>query len=223
MKCYETGRARRVVPLQGMQEGGASPAKQRLPEEGNEAGAGAEAVFGIAGEVAAEHFFFVEEAEDDERDDEEKTRQRPPGAERERRENQHENRAEVHGMADEAIGSGGNDSLALLDLNGAGGEAVLLHHPKGEERAGEDEGFGKNREPKRDARPAEAMIQAGDEDRREGNPLGPAKDGFLRADGFLGAQAALHQLGIALEEIRRGKGHGEEQQRHKRPGLPIAE
>jgi len=36
-----------------------------LPEEGDEAGAGAETVVGIAGEVAAEHFFFVEEAEDD--------------------------------------------------------------------------------------------------------------------------------------------------------------
>ena len=41
-----------------------------LPEEGEEAGAGAEAVVGIAWEVAAQHFFLVEEAEHDQRDDE---------------------------------------------------------------------------------------------------------------------------------------------------------
>ena len=75
-----------------------------LPEEGEEAGAGAEAVVGIAGEVAAEHFFFVQEAEDDQRDDEEEARERPPGAEGHWREEQHENGAEVHGMPDEPIG-----------------------------------------------------------------------------------------------------------------------
>jgi len=61
------------------------PSIEKLPEEGEEAGAGAEAVVGIAGEVAAEHFFFVEEAEDDQRDGEEETRERPPGAQRTRR------------------------------------------------------------------------------------------------------------------------------------------
>src|SRR5206468_7188636 len=74
--------------------------KKMLPQEGEEAGACAEAVVGIAGEVAAEHFFFVEEAEDDQRDDQEEARERPTGAKRKRREEQHENSAEVHGMAD---------------------------------------------------------------------------------------------------------------------------
>src|SRR5439155_2152767 len=37
----------------------------KLPKEGEEAVASAEAVVGIAGEVATEHFFFFEEAEDD--------------------------------------------------------------------------------------------------------------------------------------------------------------
>jgi len=36
-----------------------------LPEEGEEAGARAEAVVGIAWEVVAQHFFLVEEAEHD--------------------------------------------------------------------------------------------------------------------------------------------------------------
>ena len=47
---------------------------EKLPEKGEEAGAGAEAVVRIAGEVAAEHFFFVEEAQHDQRDDEEEAR-----------------------------------------------------------------------------------------------------------------------------------------------------
>src|SRR6266481_596150 len=137
--------------------------REKLPEEGEEAGAGAEAVVGIAGEVAAEHFFFVEEAEDDQRDDEEEARQRPPGAKRKGREEQHENSAEVHGMADEPVGSRGNDFLPFFDLNGAGGETVLFHHPERDEIAGEHEELGKNRQPKRDARPAETVIQSGDQ------------------------------------------------------------
>src|SRR5258708_19777070 len=103
--------------------------REKLREEGEEAGAGAEAVVGIAGEVAAEHFFFVEEAEHDQRDDEEEARQRPPGAKRKRSEEQHENGAEVHGMADEPIGSSGNDFLSFFDLDVARGETVPFHNP----------------------------------------------------------------------------------------------
>ena len=44
--------------------------------------AGAEAVVGIASEVAAEHFFLVEEVEDHQRDHTEESRERPPGAKR---------------------------------------------------------------------------------------------------------------------------------------------
>ncbi len=139
------------------------PRQGKLPEEGEEAGAGAEAVVGIAGEVAGEHFFFVEEAEDDQRDDEEEAGERPPGAKRKRSEEQHENSAEVHGMADEPIGSGGDDFLAFFDLDGARGETVLFHDPKSDQIAGEDEELGKNREPKRNARPAETIIQSGDQ------------------------------------------------------------
>src|SRR6266851_1108054 len=80
-------------------------AERELPEEGEEAGARVEAVVGIAGEIAAEHFFFVKETEDDQRDDEEEARERPPGAKGQRREEQHENSAEIHGMTDESIGS----------------------------------------------------------------------------------------------------------------------
>src|SRR5215470_6591282 len=100
-----------------------SSSDSRLPEEGEKAGARAEAVVGIAGEVAAQQFFFVEEAQHEEWDDDEETRERPPGAQRQRREDGHENRAEVHGMPDEAIGSGGDDPVPLLDLDGAGGKA----------------------------------------------------------------------------------------------------
>src|SRR5690348_14792343 len=66
--------------------GSALPNIEKLPEEGEEAGACAEAVVRIAGEVAAEHFFFVEEAEDNQWNDEEEARERPPGAQRRSRE-----------------------------------------------------------------------------------------------------------------------------------------
>src|SRR5258708_3357281 len=196
---------------------------RELPDKGEEAGAGAEAVVGIAGEVAAEHFFFVEEAEDDQRDDEEETRQRPPGAKRKGREEQHENCAEVHGRADEPVGSRGNDFLPFFDLDSARGETVLFHDPKGDQIPGEDEELGKNRQPKRDARPTETVIQSGEQQGRKDNQLCPSNDGFLLADLFLCAQPALHQLGIAVHEIDRGNRHGEEQDGHEDPALPIAE
>ena len=143
--------------------GPTTSATEELPEEGEEAGAGTEAVVGIAGEVAAEHFFLVEEAEDDQGDNGVETRQRPPGAKRERREEQHENGAEVHGMANEPIGSRGDDFLPFFDLDDARGETILFHDPKGDQQADEYQDLGKNRQPKRDARPAETVIQAGDQ------------------------------------------------------------
>ncbi len=194
-----------------------------LPQEGEEAGARAEAVVGIAGEVAAEHFFFVEEAEDDQGNDEEEAWERPPGAKRERREEQHENGAEVHGMADEPVGSRGDDSLPFFDLDGARSETILLHDPEGDQITGEYEELGENCQPKRDARPAEAVIESGNHQGREHNPLGPSNDGFLLADLFLCAQAAFDQLGIALQKINRSNRHGQEQDGHEDPSLPIPE
>jgi hypothetical protein len=64
----------------------------------------------------------VEEAEDDQRDDRVETRQGPPGAERQGREEQHEDSPEVHGMADEPIWARGNDALPFFDLDGARSE-----------------------------------------------------------------------------------------------------
>src|SRR5437899_7448268 len=194
-----------------------------LPQEGEEAGAGAEAVVGIAGEVAAEHFFFVEEAEDDQGDDEEEARERPTGAKRKRREEQHENSAEVHWMADEPIGSGGDDSLPFFDLDGARSETILLHDPEGEQITGEYEELGENCQPKRDERPTETVVQSRNHQGREDNPLGPANDGFLLGDLFLCAQTALDQLRIALQKINRSNRHRDEQDGHKDPSLPIAE
>ena len=199
------------------------PRQGKLPEEGEEAGAGAEAVVGIAGEVTGEHFFFAEEAEDDQRDDEEEAGERPPGAKRKRSEEQHENSAEVHGMADEPVGSRRDDSLPFFDLDSARGETVLLHDPKGDQVAGEDEDLGENRQPKQDTRPGEAEIQSGNRCGPKGKQLGPANDGFLLADLFLSAQPALDQLGIALQEISRGNRHGKKQDGDENPALPIPE
>ena len=133
-----------------------------LPEQGEQAVARAEAVVGIAWEVAAQHFFLVQEAEHDQRDDEYETEQRPPGAQRKRRQKQHKNRAEVHRMSNEAIRSGGDHSVSLLDLDGAGSKAVLFHDPKRYQIAGEYEDLRKNGQPTWDARPAEAVVQTGD-------------------------------------------------------------
>src|SRR5207245_4886572 len=116
---------------------------------------------GIAGEVAAESLFFVEEAEDDQRDDEEEAWKCPPGAQRKGRKEQHENRAEVHRMTDEPVRSSGDDFLPFFDLDGARSETILLHDPEGDQITGEYEELGENCQPKRDARPAEAVIESG--------------------------------------------------------------
>src|SRR5215469_3654331 len=55
-----------------------------LPDEGEEVVARAEAVVGIAWEVAAQHFFLAEAGEHDPRDDEKEAGQRPPEAQRKR-------------------------------------------------------------------------------------------------------------------------------------------
>ena len=118
-----------------------------LPDEGEEVVARAEAGVGIAWEAVAQQFFLVEEAEHDPRDDEKETGQRPPGAQRKRRKEQHKNRAEVDQMPDEAIGSGGDHSVPLLDLDGARSKPVLFHDPKSDQIAGEYEDLGKNGQP----------------------------------------------------------------------------
>src|SRR2546425_493450 len=84
---------------------------------------------------------------------------------------------------------------------GARGETVLFHDPQGDEITGEDQELGKNRQPKRDTRPAETVIQSREQQGPKENHLSPSNDGFLLAALFLCAQAALHQLGIALQEI----------------------
>jgi len=117
----------------------------KLPDEGEEAGGGAKTVIGIAGKVAEEHFFFVEEAEHDQRNNQEKARERPPGSQRGRQEKQHENGAEVHRMADQPIGSRGDDALPFFDLDRARSETVLLHDPKGDQITSEDQELGKHR------------------------------------------------------------------------------
>src|SRR5260370_38372067 len=99
-----------------------------LPEEGEEARAGAEAVVGIAGEVAAEHFFFVKKTEDDQGDNGEE-REGPPGAQRKGRKKQNEKSDEVHGIADKPVGTGGEDFVRSFELQVARGETVRLYAP----------------------------------------------------------------------------------------------
>src|SRR5260370_41211814 len=55
-------RVRGALPNVGRSRRSVRDAKNALPEEGEEAGAGAEAVVGRAGEGTAEEFFFGEEA-----------------------------------------------------------------------------------------------------------------------------------------------------------------
>jgi len=67
--------------------------------------------------------------------------------------------AEVHGMADEAIRSAGDDALPFFDLDGARGELFSFMNPKGDQIAGEDEELGR------------IVSKAGRETRRNGNPI----------------------------------------------------
>jgi len=194
-----------------------------LPNKRQEAEAGAKAILGIAGEVPAKGFFFVKDAQDKQRDDQQETRQRPPRAQRQRREQQHENRPGIHGMPHEAIGARRNHFLPLHYLDGASGKTVLLHDPQSDQIPGEHDDLGKNRQPKWEARPPEAIVQAGDEQRHKNDPLENANDDSLLPRLFFGLQPALDKLGIALQEIRRGNRHGDEQQSHEDPSLPVTD
>ena len=120
-----------------------------LPEERDEPEAGAQAVFGIAGQLAAEDSFLVEQAQDDAGDEEGKGRPGEIGAERQGNEKPHHDHAEIHGVAHNAVGPGRDDRLAGPDLNDARSEAVNMKHPEHEEVRAKNEDQGKNREPQR--------------------------------------------------------------------------
>ena len=86
--------------------------------------AGLPAIFVVAGKVPTQNLLFVEQAKDEDRGDEHVDGQRPVRAERKGQEEKHRQHAEIHRMAHDAIGPGGYEVLAGLDLNRARGVAI---------------------------------------------------------------------------------------------------
>ena len=102
-----------------------------LPDAGDEAVAGTARVFLVAGELGAEGAVFEGGAGDDDEGGGEHGEEGPGGAEDERPGGEHQYCPYIHGVADVAIGAGGDDRVAAVGLDADGGlcEGVDAHHP----------------------------------------------------------------------------------------------
>ena len=135
--------------------------KGRLPEEWDQAVAGLAAVFVVTMQVFREKGFFVEEAPDDDGVQRRKEKQRPIGAEGERDKGEHDQGGGIHGMANEAIGAGGDDFLIGRDFDGGRGEGVLAEDEEEEVEAEGDEEVGRDGEEGRDGGPVKRRSSPG--------------------------------------------------------------
>src|SRR5579863_4351978 len=178
--------------------------KGRSPEGRDQTVAGLEAVIVVTGEVFREKGFFVEEAPDDRGEQRRKEEQRPIGAEGERDKGEQDQGGGVHGVADEAVGAGGDNFLTGRDFDGGRGEAVLAEDEEDEVEAEGDEEVGRDGEEGRDGGPVKAVVEAGEGEEEDEENVGERLDDFLAAalfGGGAGAEAALDEVGVALEEV----------------------
>ena len=119
------------------------------PDERDQVEARAQAVFGIAGQLPPKDFFLVQQAQDQKGDKDGKGRQGEIRTERQGNEKKHHDHHEIHGVANYAVGAGGDDRLPGFDLNDAGSETVDADNPNHQEPATKHHRQRKNRKPQR--------------------------------------------------------------------------
>lgn len=196
-----------------------------LPDVGDETEWGVEAVLGIAGEFAAETILLVEQPQNIKGNEEQEGGPDDKRAERDgNREPQQQSRR-VHGMANGVIGPGGDHGLIRFDLNRARCKAIDREHPDDQEIRSQNHGLRQDLEPERDgteeaARPAKAVVEAGEKNRQKRDQLHQPDGQRLFAPFFLGLHPALKELPIVLIVIdERGHG-GRKRYRQQDPTLP---
>src|SRR5262245_53176685 len=205
---------------------GPADMSQTLPHAGHQPIADPFAVFGIAGQVAHEELLLGENPPDDAGDEAERDDDTPQRAERDRRGKEHDQGADIHRMAHDGVGTGGDDRLVRRDLDDGCRVAVGL---EGDEHDGETyhhQDVGHDDERSRYMRPAEAMVQARkDKQQHEqgaGEPEDLALDRLLLGD-RTALQAALDQRRVVFEEVKRHHENAGREHDPVRPALPERE
>ncbi len=129
-------------------------------------------------------------------------------------------------MADEAVGAGGDDFLIGRDFDGRRGEAVFAEDEEDEVEAEGDEAVGRDGEEGRDGGPVKAAVESGEGDEQGEEGGGERLDDFLAAaffGGGAGAEAALDEVWVALEEVGGNQEGRCEVDRREEPRLPEIE
>jgi len=103
-------------------------AKGQLPYARDQAVPGGPRVLLVSRKFLREELLFVPNPGNQDGDQRQGGDHRPPGAQRHRREDEHDKHPEVHGMSDDRIRAGHDDALTLLHLDDAGRVAVFPQH-----------------------------------------------------------------------------------------------
>src|SRR5215471_5297455 len=129
------------------------------------------AVFRVARQVLREKGFLIEQPPD-QAGSHESTGDKPPiSSEPQSQSHEIQYRARIHGIADDRVGTGGNHSLVLGNFDSCRAERILLEYSIYHHHANEDQEVAHNGKPYRHIRPAEAVIEPGN------NVCGDARNG----------------------------------------------
>src|SRR5579885_1091341 len=138
----------------------------------------------------------------------------------------HDQRADIHRVAHESIGAGGDDLLAFHFFDGGSAIAVLAKDTQNEHQAERDERVSEHRYPRRDVRPAEAPVEHGENHKQKKNHDAQRDDDLLhepllrRRSHLL---AAFEQRGVLQREIEAAYKMRDAEDGDERPALPISD
>ena len=183
-------------------------------------------IFRIARKIAHEHFFLAGDPEIEQQKKNGRQKQRPPRAERERRANDKKERAEIHRMTHETVHTGVNDALAFFHAHVGGRIGIDLRHEIEKIEGERDERVANDRNVPRYGRPAEAIVERGQNDERDKRRKNKEDNDFLRRFFFVRRAcllASLQKSGVVFYEIDRIECRSKNGRTDICPTLPIIE
>ena len=148
------------------------------------------------------------------------------GPQRKRHADHHDQRADVHRVADEAVQPGRHDGLFFLDGDGRGCVVVLDHYEFSESEPGENQDVACHDECRGHRRPVESVVQGAEDRRRHGRQHDTDIDELLHRS-TLGERPALRAPPERIWELHGqvdGRDHGaDDEHGDENPGLPVVE
>ena len=146
--------------------------------------ADAGAILRIAGQALGQEFFFVEDPPDEKRQHDGQAQKAPVGAQAQRRAQAIEERAGVHGVADDGVRPGRDHFLVAGDLDGRCRIAIDTEDEEDDDPADDEAQIADDRQPCRNIRPVPAPVKPWDQDEAGKTQAGEEHDHFFRGPLF---------------------------------------